>query len=50
LAKTLEIEQGLADLRALLLECHRKADDGALEGLRSRVMGAVEGLVERDEM
>jgi hypothetical protein len=28
LAKTLEIEQGLADLRALLLECHRKAVGG----------------------
>jgi hypothetical protein len=44
LAKTLEIEQGLADLRVLLMECHRSGDDGALEGLRARVEGAVEGL------
>ena len=40
---TTEIEQGLADLRALLRECQRAENDMALEGLRVRVRGALEG-------
>ena len=40
---TLEIEQGLADLRGLLREGQRVGDGVALEGLRVRVRGAVEG-------
>lgn len=46
LETTLEIEQGLADLRALLKECHRTEDGNALEGLRRRVQVAAEGLGE----
>lgn len=40
---TTEIEQGLADLRKLLRECQRVGNEVALEGLRVRVKGAVEG-------
>lgn len=40
---TMEIEQGLADLRALLRECQSVENEMALEGLRVRVRGAVEG-------
>ena len=43
LETTLEIEQGLAELRALLRECQRVGSEAALEGLRVRVRGAVEG-------
>lgn len=39
----MEIEQGLADLRALLRECQSVENEMALEGLRVRVRGAVEG-------
>ena len=39
----MEIEQGLADLRALLRECQRVGNEMALEGLRVRVRGAVRG-------
>lgn len=45
LKTTLEIEQGLADLRDLLRECQRVGDESALEGLRGRVRGAVDGVV-----
>ena len=38
-----EIEQGLADLRAELLACLRSGDQGRLEALRGRVGGAVDG-------
>ena len=40
---TTEIEQGLADLRKLFRECQRVGNEVALEGLRVRVKGAVEG-------
>lgn len=40
---TTEIEQGLADLRALLRECQRMGDEMALEELRESVRGALEG-------
>lgn len=48
LESTLEIEQGLADLRELLKECHRTENGNALEGLRRRVQVAAEGLGEGD--
>jgi len=41
---TLEVEQGLADLRQLLKQCQRAEDEMALEGLRARVRWAVQGL------
>lgn len=41
---TLEIEQGLSDLRHFLQDCQRSGDDLALEGLRKRVKRAVVGL------
>lgn len=41
---TLEIEQGLADLRVLLKECLGAEDERALEALRGRVSGALESL------
>lgn len=44
LESTLEIEQGLADLRGLLKECHRMEDEEALEGLRVRIGWALEGM------
>ncbi|KAM0701731.1 hypothetical protein Q7P35_010640 [Cladosporium inversicolor] len=44
---TMEIEQGLADLRGFLRECQRRGDERALEGLRGRVRGAMEGVVVR---
>lgn len=44
LEATLEVEQGLADLRMLLGEAHRREDETALEGLLWRVRGAVGGL------
>ena len=40
---TTEIEQGLANLRALLRECQRMGDEMALEELRESVRGALEG-------
>lgn len=43
LETTLEIEQGSAELRALLREVQRVGSEAALEGLRVRVRGAVEG-------
>ena len=41
---TLEIEQGLADLRGMLREGVRRGDERVVMGLRRRVRGAVEGL------
>jgi hypothetical protein len=38
---TLEVEQGLADLRMLLNECLRVEDAAALRALRDRVKGAL---------
>lgn len=49
LETTLEIEQGLADLRELLKECHRTENGKALEGLRRRVQAAAEGLGEDED-
>jgi len=40
----LEVEQGLADLMALLKQCHQAEDEQALEGLRARVSWAMQGL------
>jgi len=39
---TLEIEQGLADLRMLLGECLRTENEQALEALRDRIKTALE--------
>ena len=39
---TLEVEQGLADLRLLLSECHRVENEGALLALRDRIKTALE--------
>lgn len=44
LETTLEVGQGLADLRMLLGEAHKREDDAAPEGLLWRVRGAVGGL------
>lgn len=44
LKATLEIEQGLADLRTVLYRTHEWEEEEALEGLRERVRGAVWGL------
>lgn len=41
---TLDIEQGLADMKGLLKECHRMEDEEALEGLRVRIEWALEGM------